>query len=65
MARKQRIHYEGALYHVMARGNNGEYILKTDENKKSYIDIVRRYKVEVCNKDDYLVHLVKYKKRQT
>jgi len=49
----------------MARGNNGEYILKTDENKKSYIDIVRRYKVEVCNKDDYLVHLVKYKKRQT
>ena len=44
MARKQRIHYEGALYHVMARGNNGEYILKTGENKKSYIDIVKRYK---------------------
>lgn len=26
MARKIKIHYEGALYYVMARGNNGEYI---------------------------------------
>ncbi|HBY21243.1 MAG: hypothetical protein A2Y24_00590 [Clostridiales bacterium GWE2_32_10] len=65
MARKQRIHYEDVLYHAMARGNNGKYILKTGENKKSYIGIVRRYKAEVCNKDDYLLHLVKHKRYQT
>ncbi|WDV44562.1 transposase [Clostridiaceae bacterium M8S5] len=44
MARKQRIHYEGALYHVMVRGNNGEYILKEESEKKSYKDLIYRYK---------------------
>lgn len=44
MARKLRIHYEGALYHVMARGNNGEYILGKDKDKESYIEIIKRYK---------------------
>ncbi|HBY21345.1 MAG TPA: transposase [Clostridiales bacterium] len=47
MARKQRIHYEGALYHAMARGNNGEYVLKEDEDKWHYLDIVKKYK-EKC-----------------
>jgi len=37
VARKQRMHYSGALYHVMARGNNGEYVLKKPEDKKKYI----------------------------
>lgn len=27
MARKPRVHYSGALYHVIARGNNKAYIL--------------------------------------
>ncbi len=44
MPRKQRIHYEGALYHVMARGNNGEYILKDDFDKRQYVNIVKNYK---------------------
>ncbi|OGO81997.1 MAG: hypothetical protein A2Y18_01390 [Clostridiales bacterium GWD2_32_19] len=44
MARKQRIHYRAALYHVMARGNNGEYIIKDEQDKKHYIDIVKKYK---------------------
>ena len=44
MPRKQRIHYEGALYHVMARGNNGEYIIKDEQDKKHYLDIVKKYK---------------------
>lgn len=44
LARKQRIHYKGALYHVIARGNNGEYVLAKDINKKNYIDIIKRYK---------------------
>ena len=44
MARKPRVHYEGALYHVMARGNNGEYILKSKEDKELYIETIKRYK---------------------
>jgi hypothetical protein len=27
MPRKPRIEYPGAFYHVMCRGNNGEYVL--------------------------------------
>ena len=44
MARKQRIHYEGALYHVMARGNNREYVLKDEDDKWHYLDIIKKYK---------------------
>ncbi|HCC07039.1 MAG TPA: hypothetical protein DEP72_02570 [Clostridiales bacterium] len=44
MARKQRIHYNGGLYHVMARGNNGEYNIAKDEEKLEYISIIKRYK---------------------
>ena len=44
MARKQRMHYSGALYHVMARGNNGEYVLKKPEDKKKYIETIKKYK---------------------
>jgi len=44
VARKQRIHYSGALYHVIARGNNGEYVLKEDEDKKKYIETIKKYK---------------------
>jgi len=42
--RKQRIYYDGALYHVIARGNNGEYILKEEEEKKKYIETIKKYK---------------------
>jgi len=34
MSRKPRIHYEGALYHVIIRGNNREYIFKEELWKK-------------------------------
>lgn len=44
MARKQRIHYKGALYHVMARGNNGEYHLSKECEKIDYINVIRKYK---------------------
>ncbi len=33
MSRKPRIHYEGALYHVMVRGNNGEKVFTTGKEK--------------------------------
>lgn len=44
MARKPRVDYKGALYHVMCRGNNGEYILKEDEDKQTYLDLIKKYK---------------------
>jgi len=44
VARKQRIHYKGALYHVMARGNNRECHLLDEKNKQEYINIIKRYK---------------------
>ena len=44
MPRKPRVHFEGALYHIMCRGNNGEEILKTEKNKKDYLELIKRYK---------------------
>ena len=44
MARKPRIHYVGALYHVIVRGNNRAYIFKNRENKEKYKKIVLKYK---------------------
>ncbi|WP_164522190.1 hypothetical protein [Halocella sp. SP3-1] len=47
MARKPRIHYEEALYHVIVRGNNREYIFDKDEDKEIYLQTVIRYKEQV------------------
>ncbi|WP_051273144.1 transposase [Desulfotruncus alcoholivorax] len=44
MARKPRIHFPGALYHVMVRGNNGEKVLLDDIHKRKYFDVLARYK---------------------
>lgn len=33
MGRKPRIEYSGALYHVIQRGNNREYIFEKNEDK--------------------------------
>jgi putative transposase len=43
MARKPRIHYEEAIYHVIARGNNRTRILETEEEKAKYLEIVADY----------------------
>ncbi|MDD4766200.1 MAG: transposase [Desulfotomaculaceae bacterium] len=44
MARKPRIHYSGALYHVMVRGNNGEKVLLEEIHKRKYLDVLAFYK---------------------
>jgi putative transposase len=44
LSRKTRIHYEGALYHIIVRGNNRAHIFKNSENKQEYLNIVKRYK---------------------
>ncbi len=44
MVRRPRIHYSGALYHVMVRGNNGEKVFSEEIQKSKYLDIVALYK---------------------
>lgn len=44
MARKLRIHYKGALYHVIVRGNNRSNIFEEKSNKAEYLRIIKRYK---------------------
>jgi len=44
MSRKPRVYYQGALYHVIVRGNNKEYIFKEAKWKEAYLDTLLRYK---------------------
>ena len=44
MARKPRVHYPGALYHVMVRGNNGEEVFIDRVHKGKYLNLLALYK---------------------
>lgn len=44
MARKPRIHYENAIYHVIVRGNNRDAVFTDDEQKCKYLTILADYK---------------------
>ena len=44
MARKPRIHFPGAIYHVICRGNNKEPVFATDTEKQSYLGLMKEYK---------------------
>lgn len=46
MARKPRIHYPGAIYHVIARGNNKENIFLDSKDKNRYHDLLDKYKLK-------------------
>lgn len=37
MARQPRFEYPGAVYHVMARGNGGDDVFVTDDDRKSFL----------------------------
>lgn len=41
MARKPRVHFTGALYHVMCRGNQGQRIFKDDRDRQQYVDLLK------------------------
>ncbi len=43
MARKSRIHYKGAFYHVIVRGNNKHYVFQADEMKKIHLKKIKKY----------------------
>ena len=44
MARKPRIEYEGAFYHVITRGNQRQRIFKDKQDFQKYLEILSRYK---------------------
>src|SRR4030042_1804878 len=44
MARKPRVHFAGAFYHVIARGNKGAKVFKTAQDYKLYLRFLKEYK---------------------
>ena len=46
MARPLRIEYPGAVYHVMARGNQGRPFFKDDKDRKRFLETLE----ESCQK---------------
>jgi putative transposase len=44
MARKPRVHFPGALYHVIVRGNKGQRVFRREEDFKLFIKLLREYK---------------------
>lgn len=41
MARKPRVHFPGALYHVIARGNQRQTIFKDDRDRRRYLELLQ------------------------
>src|SRR5688572_11501069 len=52
MARKPRIQYEGAIYHLMNRGDRGEDIFHGDEDRQLFLKTLG----EACDKAGWQVH---------
>lgn len=44
MARKPRVHFAGAFYHVIARGNKGAKVFKTPRDYSLYRQFLKEYK---------------------
>jgi REP element-mobilizing transposase RayT len=42
MARPLRVEYEGAVYHIMSRGNRAEFIFKEDSDKEYFLRILQK-----------------------
>jgi REP element-mobilizing transposase RayT len=52
MARQVRIHFQGALYHVVARGDRRESIIGGDKDRRMFIETSRK----ACEQTGWLVH---------
>jgi putative transposase len=52
MARQVRIQFQGAVYHVMARGDRKESIIGGDKDRRMFIETFG----ETCEKTGWLVH---------
>lgn len=46
MARKPRIEFEGALYHVVTRGNQRQRVFKGRDDYERYLKILETYKIQ-------------------
>jgi putative transposase len=52
MARKVRVQYPGAIYHVMNRGNHRERIFRCDKDRELFLKTLS----EACGKTDWQIH---------
>jgi putative transposase len=52
MARKPRIEYAGAVYHVISRGDRGEAIYQDDEDRRLFLQFLG----EICDRTGWLIH---------
>ena len=52
MARKLRIEYPGAIYHVMSRGNHREAVFADDADRERFLETLG----EACARTDWQVH---------
>ena len=52
MARKLRVQYPGAIYHVMSRGDRREAIFQDDTDRELFLQTLE----EACGKTDWQVH---------
>ena len=44
MARKPRVDYAGAFYHVICRGNQRQVIFRSDADRKFYVERLEQYR---------------------
>ncbi len=52
MSRPPRIEYEGALYHVMCRGDRQEAIFKDDKDRRMFLETLG----ETCGRSGFVIH---------
>ena len=52
MPRKPRVQYEGAVYHVMCRGDHGEPVFQDRADRLLFLDCLE----EVCGKTGWMIH---------
>ena len=52
MARKLRVQYPGAIYHLMNRGDRREPIFKDDKDRLSFLETLG----QACGKTGWQVH---------
>ena len=52
MARKPRLEYAGAIYHVMSRGDHSEAVFRTDDDRMSFLATLG----EVCARTGWHIH---------
>ena len=52
MARKPRLEYAGAIYHVMSRGNHSEGVFRTDADRACFLSTLG----EVCGRTGWRIH---------